>query len=125
MVKETVFCLLLAGGACRAMASCPIRELEHLDDSALRMVSGQAGSAADHPDSVPPVQVQDQIRQISGQEAGGGISALTQAFRTDERGEIWLEIRRGVVSIGILEFSLSVDGLRQMGEALAKEITVY
>ncbi|MEG2357703.1 hypothetical protein [Acinetobacter sp.] len=125
MVKETVFCLLLAGGACRAMASYPVRELEHLDDSALRMVSGQAGSAAASPDSAPPVQVQDQIRQISGQEAGGGISALTQAFRTDERGEIWLEIRRGVVSIGVLEFSLSVDGLRQMGEALAKEITAY
>ena len=125
MVKETVFCLLLAGGACRAMASCPVRELEHLDDSALRMVSGQAGSAAASPDSAPPVQVQNQIRQISGQEAGGGISALTQAFRTDERGEIWLEIRRGVVSIGVLEFSLSVDGLRQMGEALAKEITAY
>ena len=125
MVKETVFCLLLAGGACRAMASYPVRELEHLDDSALRMVSGQAGSAAASPDSAPPVQVQNQIRQISGQEAGGGISALTQAFRTDERGEIWLEIRRGVVSIGVLEFSLSVDGLRQMGEALAKEITVY
>lgn len=125
MVKETVFCLLLAGGACRAMASCPVRELEHLDDSALRMVSGQAGSAAASPDSAPPVQVQNQIRQISGQEAGVGISALTQAFRTDERGEIWLEIRRGVVSIGVLEFSLSVDGLRQMGEALAKEITVY
>ncbi len=124
MVKETVFCLLLAGGACRAMASYPVRELEHLDDSALRMVSGQAGSAADHPDSASPVQVQDQIRQISGSEAGG-ISALTQAFRTDERGEIWLEIRRGVVSIGVLEFSLSVDGLRQMGEALAKEIIVY
>jgi len=88
------------------------------------MVSGQAGSAADHPDSAPPVQVQDQIRQISGSEAGG-ISALTQAFRTDERGEIWLEIRRGVVSIGVIEFSLSVDGLRQMGEALAKEITAY
>ncbi len=125
MVKETVFCLLLAGGACRAMASYPVRELEHLDDSAVRMVSGQAGSAAASPDGAPPVQVQDQIRQISGQEAGGGISALTQAFRTDERGEIWLEIRRGVVSIGVLEFSLSVDGLRQMGEALAKEITVY
>lgn len=125
MVKETVFCLLLAGGACRAMASYPVRELEHLDDSALRMVSGQAGSAAASPNGAPPVQVQDQIRQISGQEAGVGISALTQAFRTDERGEIWLEIRRGVVSIGILEFSLSVDGLRQMGEALAKEITVY
>ena len=56
---------------------------------------------------------------------GGGIGALMQAFRTDERGEIWLEIRRGVVSIGVLEFSLGVDGLRQMGEALAKEITVY
>ena len=125
MGKESVFCLLRAGGACRAMASYPVRELEHLDDSALRMVSGQAGSAADHPDSAPPVQVQNQIRQISGQEAGVGISPLPQAFRTAERGGIWLEIRRGVVSIGVLEFSLSVDGLRQMGEALAKEITVY
>lgn len=62
------------------------------------------------------------MNQWVDREISGDLNQLSNIFYTNERGATVFQINRDVVSIGILEFSLTINGLREMGNAIADQI---
>lgn len=62
------------------------------------------------------------MNQWVDQEISGDLNQLSNIFYTNEHWAIVFQINRNVVSIGILEFSLTINDLREMGNMIADQI---
>ena len=62
------------------------------------------------------------LNQGVDREISGDLNQLSNLFYTNERGATVFQINRDVVSIGILEFSLTINDLREMGNTIADQM---
>lgn len=64
----------------------------------------------------------DVLNQWVDRETSGDLNQFSNLFYTNKRGATVFQINRDVVSIGILEFSLTIHGLTEMGNAIADQM---
>ena len=98
--------------------------LQSLDDEALAWILGQDNSIqtatdAHHSYGNRTIEI---LNQWVDREISEDLNQFNSMFYINERGATVLQINRGVVSIGILEFSLTINGLMDMGNAIADQI---
>lgn len=98
--------------------------LQSLDDEALAWILGQDDSiqTATDPHRLYGYKTIEVLNQWVDREISGDLNQLSNIFYTNEQGATVFQINRDVVSIGILEFSLIINGLREMGNAIADQI---
>jgi len=98
--------------------------LQSLDDEALAWILGQQGSiqTATDPHRLYGYRTIEALNQWVDQEAHGDLNQLSNMFYMNERGATILQLNRDVVSIGILEFSLTINGFMNFGNAIADQI---
>ena len=97
-----------------------------LDDHALARVSGQDGSiqSVRDPISVYGHKTIDALSQLREKSGAGNLNQLTSMFYVNPAGQLVLQINKEVVSIGVIEFRLHIDGLREMGAMFSEQILV-
>ena len=97
---------------------------QRLDDNALAKVSGQDGSifTATDPRIAYGYQLIDVLHQLADRQVTGDLNQLKSLFYTNARGQTVLQINQDVVSIGVIEFRLNVDGLQDMANTFASEL---
>ena len=102
--------------------------LQALDDHALSTEYAQLNSLSVLQDQYR-FTAQDVVKQALDEQDLGqhlGLSHTTLAdlstrFYTNAQGQTVLRIQRDVVSLGVIETTLSVDGLRQLGQHFIDE----
>lgn len=105
-----------------------VQSLKLLDDRALSTEYAQLNSLSVLQDQYR-FTAQDVVKQaLDDQNLGQylGLSHTTLAdlgtrFYTNVQGQTVLQIQRDVVSLGVIETTLSVDGLRQLGQHFIDE----
>lgn len=97
---------------------------QRLDNKALAQVSGQDGSiyTATDPHLAYGHQMIDVLHRLVDQQVTGDINQLTSLFYTNARGQTVLQINQDVVSIGVIELRLNVDGLQDMANTFVSEL---
>lgn len=67
---------------------------------------------------------QDLVNQVRAEQTAdlaNNFAALSSRFYINPQGQTVLQIQRDVVSLGVIETTLSVDGLRQLGQHFIDE----
>ncbi|MDM1755455.1 hypothetical protein HX122_10905 [Acinetobacter towneri] len=97
--------------------------LQALDDRALSAEYGQSNTLNLVQDQYR-FTVQDLVNQVRAEQAAdlaNNFAALGSRFYINPQGQTVLQIQRDVVSLGVIETTLSVDGLRQLGQHFIDE----
>ena len=97
--------------------------LQVLDDRALSAEYGQSNTLNLVQDQYR-FTVQDLVNQVRAEQAAdlaNNFAALGSRFYINPQGQTVLQIQRDVVSLGVIETTLSVDGLRQLGQHFIDE----
>ncbi|WP_347455361.1 hypothetical protein [Acinetobacter thermotolerans] len=100
--------------------------MQTLEDDALALVAGQGNSiqTATDPHGLEGLKVIEVLNQYSLHPLQG-LNTLTSIFQRNSEGQLILQINQAVVSIGVIEFRLTFDGLSNMGESLAEQIKLF
>ena len=118
--------LILFSGICSAREDESITEsLFALDDSILSHMYGQAGIFSNGISDVYRMNADALLSEAPQTRLNSSWTALEKIFSVNAQGEILLQIKREAVAIGIIECTLSVQGLSQMGSGLMKELKLY
>ena len=93
----------------------------------LALVSGQGGlfHAATDVDRIGGLQTIAMLNQLGAEKVKDGLSKLNSLFRLNEKGQLTLQINQDVVSIGVIECSLNIQGLSDLGNSLTEQIKFY
>lgn len=96
----------------------------YLDDDALAREVGQKGiiETATDPHRLYGHKMIDVLNQLLSQQDAIDLNQLASMFYMNERGQTVLQINQDTVSLKVLEFSLSFDGLMQMGNMVADQL---
>ncbi|UIP25356.1 hypothetical protein [Acinetobacter towneri] len=97
--------------------------LQVLDDCALSAEYGQSNSLNLLHDQYR-FTAQDLVNQVRAEQTAdlaNNFAALSSRFYINPQGQTVLQIQRDVVSLGVIETTLSVDGLRQLGQHFIDE----
>ncbi len=97
--------------------------LQALDDRALSAEYGQSNTLNLVQDQYP-FTAQDLVNQVRAEKTAdlaNNFAALSSRFYINPQGQTVLQIQRDVVSLGVIETTLSVDGLRQLGQHFIDE----
>lgn len=100
--------------------------MQVLEDNALARVTGQDNSiqTATDPHRLDGLKIIEALNQYELHQQQG-LSRLTSFFYRNAQGQLILQINQEVVSIGIIEFRLSFDGLADIGESIASQIQFF
>ena len=99
--------------------------LEHLDDDLLALVSGQDRSFQTKTDLYRADTLQRMTPPgfpIAAQSNQESLSLFNSVFQFNEKGQLTLQINQDVISIGVIECSLSIHGLSEVGKTLGDQI---
>jgi len=90
----------------------------------LAWILGQDDSiqAATDPHRLYGYKTIEVLNQWVDREIGGDLNQFSNIFYTNERGAIVFQINHDVVSIGMLEFSLTIHGFTEMSNAIADQM---
>ena len=97
--------------------------LQVLDDCALSAEYGQSNSLNLLHDQYR-FTAQDLVNQVRAEQTAdlaNNFAALGSRFYINPQGQTVLRIQRDVVSLGVIETTLNVDGLRQLGQHFIDE----
>ena len=97
--------------------------LQALDDRALSAEYGQSNTLNLVQDQYR-FTAQDLVNQVRAEKTAdlaNNFAALSSRFYINPQGQTVLQIQRDVVSLGVIETTLSVDGLRQLGQHFIDE----
>ena len=97
--------------------------LQALDDRALSAEYGQSNTLNLVQDQYR-FTAQDLVNQVRAEQTAdlaNNFAALGSRFYINPQGQTVLQIQRDVVSLGVIETTLSVDGLRQLGQHFIDE----
>ena len=97
--------------------------LQALDDRALSAEYGQSNTL-DLVQDQYRFTAQDLVNQVRAEKTAdlaNNFAALSSRFYINPQGQTVLQIQRDVVSLGVIETTLSVDGLRQLGQHFIDE----
>lgn len=100
-------------------------DFEHLDDDLLALVSGQDRSFQTKTDLYRADILQRMTPQgfpVAAQSNQESLSLFNSVFQFNEKGQLTLQINQDVVSIGVIECSLSIHGLSEVGKTLGDQI---
>lgn len=97
-----------------------------MNDQMLRAIVGQAGMNL-HPKTEDPfrlsiAQLQYRLAKMDPTEVRAGLDTLTSVFQMNSKGQLVMQINREVVSIGIIEFRLNMNGLSEMADSMMEQI---
>lgn len=97
--------------------------LQALDDGALSAEYGQSNSLNLVQDQYrfTAQDVVNQVRAEQNLDLASKFATLGSRFYINPQGQTVLQIQRDVVSLGVIETTLSVDGLRQLGQHFIDE----
>ena len=97
--------------------------LQALDDRALSAEYGQSNTLNLVQDQYrfTAQDLVDQVRAEKTADLANNFAALSSRFYINPQGQTVLQIQRDVVSLGVIETTLSVDGLRQLGQHFIDE----
>ncbi|WP_228206928.1 hypothetical protein [Acinetobacter sp. LoGeW2-3] len=122
------FTILMAGIEPPAMANLfDSSSLRNLDDDLLALVSGQGGLflTATDVDRIESSQTIAMLNQLGAEKITDGLSKLNSLFQLNEKGQLTLQINQDVVSIGVIECSLNIRGLSDLGNSLTEQIKFH
>lgn len=109
-----------------AASSYSSSTFKNLDNSALANMVGQDGSiqTATDPHPLYEYRLVMALNQLleTGQKAD--LTQLTSMFYINKSGQTALQINAGVISIGTIEFRLNMQGLQDMGNTFAEQMTI-
>ena len=97
--------------------------LQALDDHTLSAEYGQSNTLNLVQDQYR-FTAQDLVNQVrfeQNQDLASNFAALGSRFYINPQGQTVLRIQRDVVSLGVIETTLNVDGLRQLGQHFIDE----
>lgn len=118
--------MLMAGIQLPAIASFfDSSDFEHLDDDLLALVSGQDRSFQTKTDLYRADTLQRMTPQgfpVAAQSNQESLSLFNSVFQFNEKGQLTLQINQDVVSIGVIECSLSIHGFSEVGKTLGDQI---
>ena len=121
--------LLMAGIQPLAMANFfDSSQFEYLDDDLLALVSGQDRSFQTKTDLYRADRLQRMTMHnfpVATQDYQDGLKLFNSVFQFNEKGQLTLQIIQDVVSIGMIECTLSINGLSEMGNALGDQIKFH
>ena len=105
-----------------------MKGLVSLEDHQLANVVGQAQSLNNIDDIYDRNHMQkiaEFVASLTTPEAqgGDGLNMLSSLFFVNDRGQTVLQIDRPVVAIGVIEATLSITGLNDLGHSLSQEIS--
>lgn len=97
-----------------------------LDDSTLAKIVGQGGSiqTATDPHPLYEYRLVMALNQFLNAGQQTDLTQLTSMFYINDSGQTALQINAGVVSIGTIEFRLNMEGLNEMANTFAEEMTI-
>ena len=100
--------------------------LHSLDDNALASVSGRDGSIQHVKDPLDLYghKLIEVLNHFQEKEVRGDLNQLTSMFYVNQRGQTVLQINKEVVSIGVIEFRLHIDGLSDLGHQIADQLVL-
>lgn len=121
-----VFIILMVNMSSSVASSYSSLTFKSLADSTLAQMVGQDGSiqTATDPHPLYEYRLVMALNQLleAGQQAD--LTQLTSMFYLNDYGQTALQINAGEVSIGTLEFRLHINGLQEMGNAFAEQMTI-
>lgn len=128
-MKRSIFIATAVGISIESVHAYSSPTMQQLDNDDLRMVVGQSASMAvmADPYNIYLDQVRHKIQQLMQPDkmSSAGMDNFRQVFQVNEKGEMWMNIQRNTIAIGTIEFAMSFDGLKQLGDAVMNEIKFY
>lgn len=128
-MKRSIFIATAVGISIESVHAYSSPTMQQLDNDDLRMVVGQSASMAvmADPYNIYLDQIRHKIQQLMQPDkmSSAGMDNFRQVFQVNEKGEMWMNIQRNTIAIGTIEFAMSFDGLKQLGDAVMNEIKFY
>lgn len=128
-MKRSIFIATALGISIESVHAYSSPTMQQLDNDDLRMVVGQSASMAvmADPYNIYLDQIRHKIQQLMQPDkmSSAGMDNFRQVFQVNEKGEMWMNIQRNTIAIGTIEFAMSFDGLKQLGDAVMNEIKFY
>ena len=123
------FTILMAGTQPPAIASFfDSSGFEHLDDDLLALVSGQDRSFQTKADLYRADRMQRMTLQsftVAAQNNQESLKLFNSVFQLNEKGQLSLQIQQDLVSITVIECSLCINGLSDLGNSLTEQIKFH